>query len=239
MELAITKDFTEGKLVFKNAALRTATQNIVKNMQNARKGFVAAGMELKRIRDDKLYEKDFIGNDGKPSFAIYVDSVLGISKTTAYRIIKTTEKLLAPEMLDNKKPKFFENFSDGTLDVLSGFDTYEDAIGFCNAYQITEITPREDVRRYMKAYVKQKIATLEDYIKENDKPKEIETVGEVKEDDNTEKATEVNNAVTEALEYLNMIADFFKADLNSALDLCSSKEEEILIKTIAKKYGTK
>lgn len=239
MELAITKDFTDGKMVFKNAALRTATQNIVKNMQNARKGFVAAGTELKRIQSDKLYEKDFIGNDGKPSFALYVETVLGISKTTAYRIMKTTEKLLAPEMIENKKPKFFENFTDGTLDVLSGFDTYEDALNFCNAYQITETTPREDVRKYMKAYVKQKIASLEDYIKESEKPKEVDADGETKEDGETEKSTEVNNAVTEALEYLNMIADFLKADLNSALDLCSSKEEEQLIKTIAKKYGTK
>lgn len=237
MELAICKEFKDGKLTFKNAQLKTATNSIVENMNKARKGFLAAGLALKKINDEKLYEKDFFGVDGKPSFAVYVETVLGISKTTAYRIIKTTDKILAPEMLTENKPKFFENFTDGALDILSGLDDYDKAMDFCKAYDVTETTPREMLRKYVKAY-KNGVATLAEYAEyESNKNAEVDAEGETIDDAETTENVD-SDTVSSDREYLNLLANFFKADINSILDICSSREEEYLIKEVVKKYAT-
>lgn len=243
MELAISKDFLDGKLTFKNAQLKTATTKIVQNMKTARKGFLTAGLELKRIQDEKLFEKDYFDADGKPSFAMYVECVLGISKSTAYRIIKTTEKLLAPEMLDDKRPAFFENFSDFTLDILSGLGDYDTALNFCKAFDVTETTAREIVKEYVKAY-KNGFQTLAEYVEHVDnKEKEIEADGEeistegeqIEMTDTTLNPTEVE----EMRGYLEFAANLFKSDINAAFDLVDEEQDgKRIIKEIIGKFAT-
>lgn len=235
MELAISTEFTEGKMAFKNAQLKTATQKIVQSMKTARKGFLTAGIELKRIQDEKLFEKDFFDGDGKPSFAMYVETVLGISKTTAYRIIKTTQQLLAPEMLDDKRPAFFENFSDGALDALTTLKDYDAALNFCKAFDVTETTSRETIREYIKAY-KQGYKTIGDYAENS---KEVETeLDDTEETDGEQLEIEENDNTDEKTIYLEFVANLFKSDVNAAFDLCAEKEEQNIIKEIIQKFAT-
>lgn len=241
MELAINTEFTEGKMVFKNAQLKTATQKIVQSMKTARKGFLTAGLELKRIQDEKLFEKDFFDADGKPSFAMYVELVLGISKTTAYRIMKTTEQLLAPEMLDENKPPFFENFSDGSLDALTTLGDYDTATNFCKAFDVCETTSRDTVREYVKAY-RQGYKTLEEYV-ESTKEKEIDVEPDEENDESSdgEQITMEQpdqKDINEMRGYLEFCANLFKSDINYILELCEQKEEEKMVKQIVEKYST-
>lgn len=242
MELAISKDFLDGKLTFKNAQLKTATTKIVQNMKTARKGFLTAGLELKRIQDEKLFEKDYFDADGKPSFAMYVECVLGISKSTAYRIIKTTEKLLAPEMLDEKKPAFFENFSDFTLDMLTGLGDYDAAFNFCKAFDITETTGRDLVKEYVRAY-KNGFQTLAEYVEHLDSIEEnkIEIEGEEIGEGEGEQIEmdDTNPELEEMRGYLEFVANLFKSDVNAAFDLVDDEQDgKKIIKEIIGKFST-
>ena len=228
MEIVISTEFTSGALNFKNAQLKTATQNIINNMSKSKEAFVKAADELARIRDNKLYEKDFWDDEGRPSFAAYTEQILGISKTTAYRIIKTAKTLLAPELVSKTKPEYFRNFADATLDVITKVGDYDTCKEFCIAYDITETTPRNIVNEYVKAY-KAGHKTIEEYAAEagNEVEAEGETIAAEEEkvpfEEQEEKA------------YLRTVANMFKSEINALFEIFTDKEEQGIIKDIIKK----
>ncbi len=194
MELALSNEYISGAVKFKDARLAAATLNIARNLNTSKEAFVRAGIELMKIQDDKLYSKDFFDAKGKPSFAMYVETVLGISKSAAYRIMATTKKLLMPELSSRSRPEFFKYFSDSTLGVLSNnkLGDYDSVREFCEAYQITETTPRGDVEKYVKAYTRKDnpCMTLDDYINEQN------TI-DVTDDSNNGETDDSNNGETD------------------------------------------
>ena len=86
MEIAISKEFLDGELVFNNKQLAKSTKKIAINFQYGQNAIIAVGRELQKIRDEELYKDDFTNADGEPSFSMYCECVLGISKTSAYKL---------------------------------------------------------------------------------------------------------------------------------------------------------
>ena len=166
MEIAISKEFLDGELVFNNKKLASATKTIATNFRVGQKAIVAVGKELQKIRDEELYKDDFTNADGEPSFSMYCECVLGISKTSAYKLIGITEKFLLPEA--DKEEKKLSLFSESALVEMSPLKTYENAVTFCENYDICELTPVSDIRRYVKAVTKEGLNTLEDYVANED-----------------------------------------------------------------------
>lgn len=245
MELALNKEYVNGTINFKNAQLKTATLEIANNLQKSKDAFVRAGLAMQKIIDDKLYEKDFFDADGKPSFSMYAEMVLGLSKTAAYRIVSVTRKLLYPEMGDkHTKPEYFKNFADSTLGVLANnkLGDYDGVKTFCDAYQITETTPRGDVEKYVKAYTRKEnpAKTLEEYIEQED-TKEIdaetadtETTGA----ENENGEAETIPYTTLDLLYAQQAAHLVKAlmtDFEYSTDL--NKDEIAIFKEFVKRFA--
>ena len=166
MEIAISKEFLDGELVFNNKKLASATKTIANNFKVGQKAIVAVGTELRKIRDEELFKDDFTNADGEPSFSMYCECVLGISKTSAYKLIGITEKFLLPEA--DKEEKKLSLFSESALVEMSPLKTYENAVTFCVNYDICELTPVSDIRRYVKAVTKEGLNTLEDYVASED-----------------------------------------------------------------------
>ena len=166
MEIAISKEFLDGELVFNNKKLTSATKTIATNFRAGQKAIIAVGSELQKIRDEELYKDDFTNADGEPSFSMYCEYVLGISKTSAYKLIGITEKFLLPEA--DKEEKKLSLFSESALVEMSPLKTYENAVTFCENYDICELTPVSDIRKYVKAVTKEGLNTLEDYVASED-----------------------------------------------------------------------
>lgn len=229
MELAINTMYTDGTVEFKNSALKKATLTIVSNMTKSKDAFVIAAMELARINDEKLYERDFIADDGKPSFALYVESVLGISKSAAYRIIKTGKTLLMPELVAKSREKYFENFADSTLAVIAQVGDYDKCKAFCEAFEISETTPRSEVQKYYKAYTNKEdpCANLDEY---NERENAIDVSGETDDGENVELEK------SKEIAYLHYIADMFRSNLNAALEQFDDPSDQSTIKAIVKKF---
>ena len=166
MEIAISKEFLDGELVFNNKKLESSTKKIAINFKHGQNAIIAVGRELQKIRDEELYKDDFTDGDGEPSFSMYCECVLGISKTSAYKLISITEKFLLPEA--DKEEKKLSLFSESALAEMSPLKTYENAVTFCENYDISELTPVSDIRRYVKAVTKEGLNTLEDYVANED-----------------------------------------------------------------------
>ncbi len=231
MELALNNDYLSGAVNFKDARLKTATLNIAKNLNASKEAFVKAGIELMKIQDDKLYAQDFFDGHGKPSFAMYVEQVLGISKTTAYRIMASTKKLLMPELVLHEKTEYFKNFSDSTLGVLanSKLGDYDGVKKFCDAYQITETTARGDVEKYIRAYTRGEnpCMSLDEYIRECDSNKKSINVKHT--DDNSDKC-DVDTLITNTddLEYAVQTAKILALIIDAIDDAVSTAEMNII-----------
>ena len=146
MELALTTIFSNGELRFNNKALQVATKKIATKITQCKAAFVAAGEELARINEEKLYEQDY------KTFSDYVECVLGISKSKAYSIIATSKKLLLPELKkDSEEEAFFTNFKESALTTLAGAgNNYEEIKEFCDRHDIGEMTPVSEIRAAMK-----------------------------------------------------------------------------------------
>ena len=166
MEIAISKEFLNGELTITNKKLAAATKSIANSFKAGQKAVVAIGKELQKIRDEELYKDDFTDGDGEPSFSMYCECVLGISKTTAYKLIGITEKFLLPEA--DKEEKILSLFSESALVEMSPLKTYENALTFCENYDICELTPVSDIRKYVKAVTKEGLNTLEDFVARED-----------------------------------------------------------------------
>lgn len=166
MEIAISKEFLNGELTITNKKLAAATKSIANSFKAGQKAVVSIGKELQKIRDEELYKDDFTDGDGEPSFSMYCECVLGISKTTAYKLIGITEKFLLPEA--DKEEKVLSLFSESALVEMSPLKTYENALTFCENYDICELTPVSDIRKYVKAVTKEGLNTLEDFVARED-----------------------------------------------------------------------
>ncbi len=243
MELALNNEYVNGTIALHDARLVTATRNIAKNMNASKDAFVKAGVELMKILDDKLYKKDFFDERGRPSFAMYVEMVLGISKTAAYRIMATTKKLLMPELTTHQKPEYFKNFADSTLGVLSNakLGDYDSVKNFCIAFEITETTPRSDVEKYVKAYTRKNnpCLSLADYTRENNNGPS-KTVDIANDDNGTDNNATSNsdNAVTynvDDITYAVQVANIL-ALVPDALEDTVSTDELKIIREFIKRF---
>lgn len=160
MEMTIISEFKNGEIKFKSAALTKATNKLLQNMNKSKDAFCTAALELKRIRDEKLFEKDFTDDKGKPNFSHYCEEILGISKSKAGRIINVGAKLLAPEIAvkdEEKKPEYFANFGDTNLSIISeAADSYDECKDFCIQYDINETTTQKELRDAVKDFKEKK-----------------------------------------------------------------------------------
>lgn len=175
MELAINVGYTNGEIVFKDKNLTTKTKLLFKEMTKARNSLCRVGLILDEINTKRLYEKDFVDLDGKPSFAEYCGTVLGISKTSAYRIIKTAKTLLFPEQ--DSKNKFFTSYGDTQLYLISQIGDYNESKEFCEKFNIDELSTKSEITKALKKFkpdVFDKEATKNEKPKKEKKPKEIE-----------------------------------------------------------------
>lgn len=197
MEMTIISEYKTGAIQLRNKQLRKSTDILIKNMRSTKDAFCRAALELKKIRDQKLYKDDFTDADGKPSFVRYCEDMLGISKSQASRIIQTGTRLLAPELIaqdDERKPEYFANFGDTNLSIIATVsENYEECQQFCVDYNIDETTAQKDVRAAVKEYKASKRG-------------EVDAEGETTDDAPTKKTQR---------EMKEEIAEFLRSDLNA------------------------
>lgn len=236
MEMAINAKVSNGEITFTNKSLTKATNEIFDNMTKSRDSFFKAVQALKRIRDKKLFEKDFVDPiDGKPSFALYCEQILGISKSSAYSYIALCDKLLAPESaLDNK---FFGDFSTSALEVLSSAgESYTEVKAFCEEKNITESTPISSVRKIVKEKKKRDKAEKngEEIVEENTKASAdgAEETAESAE----ETIEEVTKTRNEYKEYLLELCSILASDLQGVCNLLDNDSANS-VRYIVKKFA--
>lgn len=211
MDMQVICSFGSGELVFTSKKLQAATDKIVKKMSTSKSAFAAAGAELEKIKNEKLWEQDF------ESFSDYVGNVFNISQAKAYKIISTAKKLIKPE-LDGECPANFLNYSESALAALiAAGDTHEDIEQFCERNNITEFTPVAEIRAALKS-------EKEDS-KCEEMPAEVETTAESADEKNADNAPE--NVLNELI----VFAEFFAC---GNYDEIAKKDKEMYKKRLTK-----
>lgn len=201
MEMTVISEFKAGSIKFKNKQLTRSTDKLLSNMNKSKEAFCAAAMELKKIRDDKLYEEDFTDDKGKGSFSRYCEEILGISKSKAGRIIITGDRLLYPEIVEKTEAPYFANFGDTKLSIIAETGkNYEECKDFCIQYGIDETTDQSDIRAAAKEY------------KESKKPVDNTTT-----DENEPESSDDNQPKITSKQLKLDIGDFIRENLN---ELC-------------------
>lgn len=221
MDLTVISEYKTGEINFKSKALTKCTEKLIKNMNTSKDAFCRAGLELKKIRDEKLYADDFIDQHGKPSFNNYCELVLGISKSKASRMIVTASRLLAPELITNETPQYFASFGDTSLTIIAeAGENYEECKDFCIEYEISETTPQKDIRAAVKDYRNKKsgkVATNEN--------NEVEE-NSIEEEDSGEDDLTIN--------LQSEIGDMFRENLNELLEMFPNYDG--VIRLVAKEW---
>lgn len=237
MEMAINVKVNSGEITFANKSLTKATHEIFDNMAKSRDSFYKAVQALKRIKDKKLYEKDFIDpTDGKPSFAMYCEQVLCISKSKAYSYIALCDKLLTPENALETSEKFFKDFSTSALEIVSHTgESYSEVKAFCEEKHIDETTPVASVKKIVKEEIKRRKAEEKGETENADVETSTGGTEETAEGE-TETIEEVAKARNEYKEYLVELCNILNGDLQGVLDLLDSDSANA-VSYIVKKFA--
>ena len=137
-----------------NPYLAEATVKIANAMKTAAESYYIIGSELKRVRDDKLYKKDY------NTFEAYTQRLFGLEKGQAYRAIQIVSNLYTK---DGKQ--FMDGiyrFSDGQLNELKNIcgenTTPETAAAAVLELGITPTMKGVEINKLIKEY-KQKNGT--------------------------------------------------------------------------------
>ena len=136
--------------------LYTATQNIIAGASMSAQGYYLIGTNLDQINTSKLWKQDNFD-----SFAAYTESVLGISKATAYRIIAVTNKFLKPEIEMTPNNQIFTPFQDTALAALNPVGDYATTAEFIDENEITPETPVSEIRKIVAEFQNEKRAGKE------------------------------------------------------------------------------
>lgn len=132
------------QIELKNAVLAANTAQIQVGVMATAQGYLMIGEALAAIRADKLWADDF------DSFADYCDKVLNIKQATAYRIIQTSQKFLAPEKDKSPSELIFTPFHDTALAALNPVGDYETTAEFIAENNITPSTTVSEIRKLVK-----------------------------------------------------------------------------------------
>lgn len=144
MDMSISTYYQSTGFEFANAALAKETKSIAKKCATIGKNTLDVARSLRKIRDNKLYQDDFFDGDGNPSFAMFCEDVLNISKSQAYALIgaaNTVDQIKASEI---DLP--IENYSVTAISALGTIGSPEEIKTFCEDNMITETTPIEAIK---------------------------------------------------------------------------------------------
>lgn len=132
------------QIEMKNTALKVNTMNIKAGVMATAQGYLMIGEALNNIRNEKLWRDDF------NSFADYCERALNVKQATAYRIIQTAMKFLAPERGKAPSELIFTPFHDTALAALNPVGDYETTAEFINENNITPATSVSEIRKLVK-----------------------------------------------------------------------------------------
>lgn len=144
MDMSISTYYQSTDYQFANTALAKETKAIAKKCATIGKNTLDVARSLRKIRDNKLYQDDFFDGEGNPSFAMYCEDVLNISKSQAYSLIgaaNTVDQIKAAEI---DLP--IENYSVTAISTLGTVGSPEEIKTFCEDHMITETTPIEAIK---------------------------------------------------------------------------------------------
>lgn len=156
--------------------LLDATNTIVTAINATVRCYFTIGETLAKINEEKLYKTAF------GTFDEYTNSVFGISKSTAYRMINVTRKFLTPELALPYNQKIFSPFEDTALAALNPIGDYDSTVDFINENGITPQTPVSEIRKAVKRFQDDRAETVT----------EIETECEETEPEETEEITPIS-----------------------------------------------
>lgn len=225
MELAIHVGFVNGDVVFHNKELGKQTKILYSEMNKSKLSYCKAAQALAKIRDEKLFEEDFTDKNGKGSFAEYCETVLNVPASTAYKIIKTAQSLLYPELITKDKDEFFQSFNDSALGALVQVGDYDETKQFCDDNEIDETTPVRTVR----AKVKELMDLRKGKISEVD-------VGGGTESDEMSDSNDASNGDANALDDLKEVLYTLSTIRDELPDILGDYRAVQLIQDMFKKY---
>lgn len=213
---------------FNNKKLNTATNNILKYTDGIKKNLLLIAVELKRIKEDKLYEED-----GYTSVSDYASKVLGYTRGNTSKLVNVAERFVE----EKQKNTIFltedgKDFTVGQLTEMLALPK-EEIVEMVKDGELTPNMTAKAIREQVKAHkeVDEEIANENEEVDvevevEVDGEKVESTVEENKVVDEEESSTLLKSMTSYLLELTKLMKDGVNNGEN-ILDKIDELEDEV------------